>query len=209
MAMEAALTEVFALQPPFQNIPCAGRTDRGICESLFATYVLEDSHENQIQFRDSYLSHLPKSLEQCNAVLLPGVVELLNALVGHSEIDLSLLTGNYERAATIKLEHFGLHERFLGGVFGDTHPERNRLATDGVEQFSTTFGKQLSGEHFLIIGDTPADVQCARAIDASVIAVTTGIHDHQTLSDASPDILLNDLSDTQQALNAIESLLLV
>lgn len=208
MAMEAALTDVFNLQPPFENIPCAGRTDRGIGSSVFATFEQEDCEENRIRFRDSYLSHLPRCLSERNAVLLPGIIELLDALAQYPKVNMSLLTGNYETAATIKLQHFGLHERFEGGVFGDTHAERDRLASDAIEQFSTADGTQLSGEHFLIIGDTPADIQCARAIDASVIAVATGIHDQHTLERSKPDVLLPDLSDTQLAVNAIESLLL-
>lgn len=207
MAMEAALTEVFDLQPPFRNIPCAGRTDRGIGASVFKTFQQQDSEQNRIRFRDSYLSHLPRCLSDRNAVLLPGIIDLLDALNGCTSFDLSLLTGNYEAAATIKLQHFGLQERFAGGVFGDTHAERNQLATEAVEQFSAAQNTQLSGQNFLIIGDTPADIQCARAIDATVIAVATGIHDKAALEQAEPDVLLNDLSNLDATMNAIISLL--
>lgn len=207
MAMEAALTEVFDLRPPFQNIPCAGRTDRGIGSSVLKTFQQQDSEQNRIRFRNSYLSHLPRCLSDRNAVLLPGIINLLDALDGHPNIDISLLTGNYEAAAEIKLRHFRLQDRFQGGVFGDTHAERDLLATDAVKQFSAAQGTQLSGRHFLIIGDTPADIQCARAIYAPVIAVATGIHDKAALETAEPDVLLDDLSDTNETIKAIESLL--
>ncbi|MEP3479331.1 MAG: HAD hydrolase-like protein [Fuerstiella sp.] len=207
MAMEAALTEVFSLRPPFQNIPCAGRTDRGIGSSVFETFQQQDSEQNRIRFRNSYLSHLPRCLSDCDAILLPGIVELLDALDRDPNIDVSLLTGNYEAAANIKLQHFGLLQRFQGGVFGDTHAERDRLATDAVEQFSAAHGTQLSGHHFLIIGDTPADIQCARAINAPVLAVATGIHNKAALETAEPDVLLNDLSDTNHTMKAIVNLL--
>lgn len=207
-AMEAALTDVFQLKPPFKNIPCAGRTDRGIGKSVFATFQQEDCIENRIRFRDSYLNHLPRCLKEQQAILLPGIVELLDALTDQSEIELSLLTGNYETAAMIKLQHFGLHERFCRGIFGDTHAERDRLATEAVDKFSTDYDTQLSGQHFLIIGDTPADIQCARAINASVIAVATGIHDQKALEQCQPDVLLPDFSNTELAMDAIQKLLL-
>lgn len=208
LAMEAALSDVFDLQPPFQNIPCAGRTDRGIGSSIFQTFQKEDSHENRIQFRDSYLKHLPTYLTQQKATLLPGIAALLDALKDDSRIKLSLLTGNYEVAARIKLQHFGLQQRFQGGVFGDNHADRDRLAIDAVQQFSKAYGKQLSGQNFLIVGDTPADIQCAAAINASVIAVATGIHDQHVLAKAKPDAVLPHFSDTQQTVDAIQSLLI-
>lgn len=207
MAMEAALTDVFSLQPPFQNIPCAGRTDRGIGSSVFAAFDQDDNEQNRIRFRDAYLSHLPSCLTEREAILLPGVIELLDALATSSNVEMSLLTGNYETAAMIKLKHFGLQNRFQGGIFGDVHAERDRLATEAVQQFSAVYDTQLSGENFLIIGDTPADVQCARSIDASVIAVATGIHNLQTLERSEPDVLLPNLSNTKQAVSAIRRLL--
>lgn len=205
--MEAALSETFGLQPPFSSIPCAGRTDCGIFSGLLDTFALPNSEQSRTRFRDSYLRHLPDWLHKREAKLLPGVLPLLNQLRGHSQVLSSILTGNYQEAARIKLDHFEIRDRFEEGIYGDHHEERNRLAEDAVDLFSRKLNRRVAGSSFLIIGDTPADIRCARSIGASVIAVATGVHDQKALSAAEPDVLLSDLSDTHQATNAIVRLL--
>lgn len=206
LAMERALTAAFGLKPPFANIPCAGRTDKGICGNVFTMFDIDDSPRNRLAFQDAYLEHLPKCLHERRARLLDGTKQLLHVLQRREDLLISVLTGNYQAAATIKLKHFSVSDYFQHGIFGDRHAERNRLAEDALDEFSKRFSQPLSGHHFLVIGDTPADVRCARAIGAKVIAVATGIHSLETLRDAEPDALFSDLSKVQDVIETIDRL---
>lgn len=205
-AMEIALNQTFGVQPPFSPIPCAGRTDRAICTSIFQTFEVSDTEPLRKQFRDSYLQHLPDCLRKQNAKLLPGVIPLLNELQSHPEFTVSVLTGNYHEAANIKLDHFAIRDRFQAGIYGDQHGERDRLAEEAVLLFSQNSQMPVPGDSFLIVGDTPADIRCARSIGAKVIAVATGIHRKDTLASAAPDVLLDDLNDIKQVTNSIARL---
>ena len=52
----------------------------------------------------------------------------------------------------------------------------------------------------VIVGDTPHDVRCARAIGANAVAVLTGWHGRAELAACNPDLLLDDLSDPERLL---------
>ena len=54
-----------------------------------------------------------------------------------------------------------------------------------------------------MIGDTPLDVQCARAIGARVVAVATGTHSYDELAATRPDVLLADLADPRPLLELV------
>ena len=51
-----------------------------------------------------------------------------------------------------------------------------------------------------MIGDTPADVLCGRAIGAKTLAVSTGEFSREQLAPAEPTLLLDDLSDTERVM---------
>ena len=131
--------------------------------------------------------------------MLAGVVRLLDNLAERDHVRLGLLTGNLRTAARIKLEHYGLHGRFAFGGFGDHHENRNDVAREAVEAAEC----DRSDSRFWVIGDTPLDVSCARAIGASVVAVATGLHLREELATHKPDLLLDDLSDGERILETL------
>jgi phosphoglycolate phosphatase-like HAD superfamily hydrolase len=85
-----------------------------------------------------------------------------------------LLTGNIKQGARIKLERYNLWEKFPFGGFADDHEERPKIAVAALRRGSEHFGRDLKGEEVLVIGDTPLDIDCGRAIGAKVLAVATG-----------------------------------
>ena len=106
---------------------------------------------------------------------------------------IGLLTGNVRLGAEIKLRHYRLWQFFRTGGFADDHEERDQIAVIAKERGARLLGEPLRDEHVLVIGDTPLDIQCARAINARVLAVATGGSTVKELEAHRPDWAVKDL----------------
>jgi phosphoglycolate phosphatase-like HAD superfamily hydrolase len=201
LALETAFTEDFETELRFQ-VPYSGRTDRAIVRELFETHGVEHSTPNLQKLLAGYLRRLPNCLNRMRGVVLPGVLKLLDDLRRRDRVAVGLLTGNVRAGAQVKLGHFGLFEHFSFGGFGDHHFDRDDVARDALAAVRAHIGPDVAPDRIWVIGDTPLDVRCARAIGARVLAVATGIHSLEELTAAAPDLVLADLSDPQPFLNA-------
>ena len=112
---------------------------------------------------------------------------------------LGLLTGNIRLGAEIKLRHFDLWDVFEIGAFGDDHEDRDRIAAMAQQRGSRILGTDLTGNEVLVIGDTPLDIRCARAIGARCLAVATGGHPLAELELHRPDRAVKDLHEITPA----------
>ena len=133
----------------------------------------------------------------------PGAPQLIQKLV---ELGISpgLLTGNMEEIVGPKLEAAGMkREDFPYGGFGDYCPKRVDAANKALRSAEAWFGHPIDPARALIIGDTPNDIACARAIGAAVLAVPTGRFSMEDLLAHDPDFLLKDLSDPDGFLEVI------
>lgn len=199
-AMEDALRQLFGKTGPVSGLSTAGRTDHAISRELFAYYQLPWSDELGQTFQETYLQLLPRHLSSRSGMVLPGVIELLNLLSQRDDVVLGLLTGNYARGARVKLQHFQLDHHFAFGGFGDHHPHRDDVAREALIQ-ARQHRPHLRDDRVWVIGDTPADVQCARAIGARVLAVATGVYAGDTLRQCAPDLLRTNLDQPTTWLN--------
>jgi phosphoglycolate phosphatase-like HAD superfamily hydrolase len=139
--------------------------------------------------------------------LCSGVRELLDTLATDSRFITSLLTGNLSKLAEAKLRLAGIWEYFrCCGAFGDDHPERDHLPAIAAARFSQQLGEQLAPERFVIIGDTPRDISCARYFGARVLAVASGRHSVEDLESLGPDAVLPCLTDTGGVIELLESI---
>jgi hypothetical protein len=116
-----------------------------------------------------------------------------------------LLTGNIREGARMKLSHYGMHHPFPFGGFGDRHHERDDVAREAWGAVQQHVGGGVRLDRVWIVGDTPHDITCARAIGARVAAVATGGFSTKELAAYSPDLLLDDLSDPAPLLEAMET----
>ena len=107
---------------------------------------------------------------------------------------LGLLTGNIRLGAQLKLRHYRLWEPFVTGGFGDDHEDRNEIARIAKARGSRRLGRELLGREVLVIGDTPLDIACARAIGARCLAVATGGATLEELQAHRPDWAVPDLT---------------
>jgi phosphoglycolate phosphatase len=193
-AMEIVLRDHFGIATLTGNIHTAGRTDRAIVSEMFQSYGIDLTEANWNNFCQQYFAQLPLSLGQHPNIILPGVVDLLEQLSSNPSVGMGLITGNFEHGAHIKLTHFGLRKYFAEGGFGDHHADRNDVAKLALERMVKHLGQEFVAERVLVVGDTPADIHCARSIGARVCAVSTGIYTESELLVHEPDYLLSDLS---------------
>ncbi len=198
-ALETAFTEDFGV-PLRVQIPYAGRTDRAIVADLFQSHGVEPTPAHLEKILAGYLRRLPTSLERLKGKILPGIVELLTHLRERTQITVGLLTGNVRAGAKVKLGHFGLYEQFTFGGFGDHHLDRDDVAREALAAARTHVGPHVTADRIWVIGDTPMDVRCARAIGAKVLAVATGLHTMAQLQACDPDLALEDMSDPERFL---------
>src|SRR5262245_61638826 len=175
-AMYSAIASEFGVTELNDGVPFAGRTDRAIARDLFAKHDVDDCAENWNRFVRAYLAHLPQALESRPGCVLPGVHALLTALRSRSNVAMGLLTGNLRDGARTKLAHYGIDHFFEFGGFGDHHLDRNDVAREAIAVLSGRSRVPIADKDVWVIGDTPLDIRCARAVGARVLAVCTGFH---------------------------------
>ncbi len=194
-ALEEGLADEFGVRGTIEKLILSGRTDRAIVADLLQLSGLESSAENHRRLLAAYLRHLPACLARLGGRVLPGVVALLESLRRRERTAVGLLTGNIRAGAVIKLGHFGLADHFAFGGYGDEHHDRDEVAREALAAVQEMTGDTIDPRRVWVIGDTPYDVRCARAIGARAAAVLTGWHDRGELLACGPDVLLDDLSD--------------
>jgi len=202
-AMEEAMRIEFGASRLCEGLETAGRTDRAITLDLFQFHGLEFTEDLLARFHQAYLRQLPAELARKEGLILPGVVALLEALRTRNDVALGLLTGNYREGARLKLGHFDLHHHFAFGGYGDRHLHRDDVAREALEEVQRRVDGDFNHDRLWVIGDTPADVRCGRAIGARVAAVSTGRYSSAELSDCAPDLLLADFSDPGPLLDSL------
>ena len=205
-SLDDAMCEEFRVERPAE-VHLHGCTDRSIARSLFESHGITDNRENFQRFCAAYLRRLPHWLQHKNGRILPGVCDLLAWLSQRDDVALGLLTGNVARGAQIKLEHFGLYDYFEFGGYGDVSPDRHEVARAALAAAQRDLQTRLPRDGHVdpnktyVVGDTPHDIRCARAIGAREVAVSTGYYGPEELAAEDPHILLEDLGDLHDHLD--------
>ena len=139
---------------------------------------------------------------------LTGVRRALEAIAGSPRYLNSLLTGNVEPAARLKLRLVGLGDFFrLPGAFGEDSHDRRDLPALALERLSRHLRLELKPSQLVVVGDTPNDIACARHAGTRSVAVATGsIYTTEDLRAHNPDAVLADLSDTELFMRTLASL---
>jgi len=180
-----------------------GRTDTSICRDLLAFLGVPATTGEQERFRAAYLDLLPTTLPIVKPHIKPGVIAALDAVHAHPEIHQALLTGNLREGARLKLSYLGLWNYFEFGAFADDSHIRDELGPFALARAKEKLGIDFPPERVWIIGDTPHDIACGKAIGAKTIAVATGAFSVEQLSALNPTHTFKDLSDTQALLGVI------
>jgi len=206
-AFMQAFETLFRRPPGCDDVSMAGRTDHAIGLDLLERNGVPDPDEL-----------LPRLFEELHAALLarrelmaeqgsahPGVREALTAVGAQNGVLQSLLTGNIEPNAELKLAAFDLHtlvDLQIGG-YGSDHGTRSELVAVARRKARARHGAEVSAAETVVVGDTPLDVDAAHAAGARAVAVATGPYTAQELEQAGPDAVLEDVRDVDALLAAL------
>ena len=215
-ALIRAFKERFGIDDDFEDIEIAGMTDSGIVVSIVAgmtdsgivvsilnKHKIPATRENVSAFLDSYVHFLSLELPRRKGTLLPGVLKLLEQLKSRPHVVLALLTGNVSRGARLKLEHYGVWHFFEFGAFADDHRDRNELGRFARARAKEKHGREFAASEIDVIGDTPRDIACGKALGARTIAVATGMWSRAQLAKYRPDFLIDDLSNVETIIDTL------
>lgn len=202
-----AFDEVFEAvvgQPPGDPVAFAGHTDHQIALAMLDRV----GHAGE--------AHVPRMLEELASALaakvddiraagraLPGAREALQALAEREGVVSSLLTGNIEANAALKLAAFGLDSLVdleVGGYGSDPHRSRADLVAVARERAAAKYGAEPADT--VLVGDTPLDVRAAREAGARSVAVASGPYGVDVLREVAA-VVLEDLRDTSGLLAAL------
>ena len=206
-AMNRAGRSVLGVPRILDGIPVAGRTDWSIFRDALQKIGRELDEDVFARLRDAHVANLEEEILQRGdgvKAVMPGVRELLTMMESRDNIFLGLLTGNFEQAARIKLEHFDLWRHFPCGAFGDDAADRNDLVPLALERARSRGLPPLPYSDVIVVGDTPHDVACAQAVGARPIGVATGTFSVEQLKMSGAPIVLRDLSDTDGFLRLLD-----
>jgi phosphoglycolate phosphatase-like HAD superfamily hydrolase len=206
--MNAAFLRLHGVAGALDRTTLAGRTDRAIVSDVLRGLGLDPTDEAVRTLKAAYLDHLAAEMSRPvpGAALLPGVVEALDALAVRDDVAVGLLTGNFARGAEIKLGYFRIWSRFGFGAFGDEHVDRRDLVPVARAEAGRAGAAGVPAHRVVVIGDTPADVDCARAHGARSVGVATGPFSRQQLADERADLVLVSLEDTVALVRWIDRL---
>lgn len=206
-----ALIDIFGSAGIIDEISFAGKTDLQILREALAGEGIEPARIRaalpQIEQR---FTALLQEMEQSGRVFncCAGVEALLARLSGQPRYLLSLLTGNVELLAQAKLQGVGLAGYFRHrGAFGSDEEDRLLLPAIAASRISAALAvDNLQPRQFIIIGDTLRDIACARHFGARVIAVASGGSSAAELAAGEPDLLFDNLAETDKVIAALDLL---
>ena len=193
-ALKDVLQTQFGISDDLRGIEIAGQTDTGIVHQILRKQNIPVDDKTTAAFLDLYVECLARELPQRKGTILPGVEELLGRLQARSQNVLGLLTGNVKRGAKLKLSHYGIWDFFEFGAFADDHHDRNELGPFAQQRAQEKHAIDFPAAEIDVIGDTPYDIACGKAIGARTIAVTTGNFTRAQLAEYQPDRIVDDFS---------------
>jgi phosphoglycolate phosphatase-like HAD superfamily hydrolase len=183
----------------------------GLTDPLIAQKILQMNHsdhsENERvveQLINDFLDRLDTEMQHGEKPLIyPGVNALLQSCHKATNCYLGLVTGNMALGAEIKLRAAGLQKYFPVGAFGSDRSDRNLLPPIALKRAAAYYDITFSPDNVWIIGDSVHDVRCAVSNGLHSLAVATGLTPADELAAEHPDILVEDLSDTEKILTLL------
>jgi phosphoglycolate phosphatase-like HAD superfamily hydrolase len=189
-ALREAIREVHGIDVTRQRstIAPAGRTDGEIARLLLLDAGVSarsiDDHADDVRETccANYARLCPPDLSD---MLVPGIADLVASLAAREDVMLSLVTGNFEPVARLKLKRAGIGRHFPTGQGGFGSDSEDRAALPGIaRRRAGRAGVSHPGARTIVIGDTPRDIACARADDLRCFAVTSGPYEAADLTGA-------------------------
>lgn len=207
-AMLGALEELTGRDLSWDGIEVSGQTDRCILHQFAKKYRLSWDVLQEKTFIAVYCNRLRRELGQSRGQIQKGVKEILELSRQRHERSIvhGLLTGNFQEAALIKLDHFGLDSYFPFGAFAQDGFDRLDLARAALRKAIQFVAQPVDPVQVLIIGDTPHDIRCAYGIGAQALAVATGNFSRKELLATGHSAVWENLGDVEAFFSFLKSL---
>lgn len=203
-ATRAAMIEVFGTCGALDTHHFGGKTDWQTLAELLAEdgYSPHDIGRHMPTYMQSAGRYLAQMIPNYVTQPCPGALETVHRLRSRDDILIGIVTGNVATTAPIKLRAAGFNpDWFPVGAYGSEAMDRNDLPSLVLERAASYLKQSITPEQVIIIGDTLADVACARAVGAQAVAVLTGFSKREELAAAAPDHLIDDLTSLASVLN--------
>jgi phosphoglycolate phosphatase-like HAD superfamily hydrolase len=207
-AMNRACADVVGHDNAMDGVEFAGRTDWSILRDVMRHHDTPMDRPLLDRLNRRYVAHLAEEIQLPGKGVkdvMPGIRELLDALHRRPDVALGLLTGNFVDGARLKLEYFDLWKYFPCGAFGGDSADRNDLVPVAIRRAREAGVADVEPARVIVVGDTPNDVECARVVGATPVAVATGSYSVERLRESGADIVFKDLSDTAAFLKLLDN----
>ncbi len=206
--MDRAFREIYGIADAFHGVHLAGRTDPGILADAMVQAGVVAGNGAEARFMQVYFRMLQEEVDKPAPAgsddpavwrkfkgVYPGVRKTLDGLLPRDDVFLALLTGNYARAAEIKLAHFDLWRYFRCGAFGEDAIERWQLVQVARDRARAMGAPEFAPADVLVVGDTPLDVEAARRAGVRSLAVATGGFSLDALAASGADQVVSRIDD--------------
>lgn len=205
---DLALEAVLGVRPA-TRVRMSGKTDPQIVREYLALLEVEEDEALMRSLLEQLEHHLADAAKRGELAgggfSCPGVAGVLERLGGDPRVVSTLVTGNILPNARVKVATWGL-ESWLDlavGAYGSDHADRNRLVPLALERVNAAYGVELAPEDAWVVGDTPRDLDCARAAGVRCLLVGTGRYSASELAALGADAVLEDLSDTDEVVKLL------
>lgn len=206
-AMRAAMSRIYGRPSSNDRREYAGKTDQQIIIETFPEHAADDLVARLDDFAAAYMQELTLRRAEMaqRGRVLAGVPQALQYFAHHPDTQQSVLTGNMQAVAALKLQLTNLYDLIdmRVGAYGSDHRHRVELPGFALRRAQTVLGQSLHGSDLVIIGDTPNDIACGKAHGARTVAVATGPFSVADLAAHHPDAVLADLADLDAVTRAI------
>jgi phosphoglycolate phosphatase len=189
-------------QPITSRPLMSGKTDPQIVREYLADLGLPAPEDTMAQILRRLASALAETAHRLpeTGSATPGAAAILQRMASDPSVLSSVLTGNIAPNAVVKLAAWDL-DRWLDlevGAYGSDDADRLVLVPIAMRRAAEARGARLQPDQVWVIGDTPRDLACAQAAGAHCLLVGTGKMPTDELATLGADVVLDDLSDTDQ-----------
>jgi len=208
-AFGEAFASVFGRRADLDALRMAGRTDHAITMALIEGGAIAGGADHVERIFEALAVALEGRRERIaeEGSAKAGARDGLEALAARGDVVQSVLTGNIEPNAAVKLAAFGLEELVdleIGAYGSDAHAARSDLVAVAREKAQRMRGVHVEAADTVLVGDTPLDVEAAHAAGARAVAVASGPYAVAELERSGAEAVLGDLRDTAALIAAIE-----
>lgn len=205
-----AIFKTFGFAGDIRTVVPDGNTDPLIVKDIFAKAGAEIAIEPErwerfmAQLESSYRDHVARGATTIRP--LPGADALLRQLSAANGLHSSVVTGNFEATARVKLQTAGLVDYLARGAYASDSEHRPDLPALAKQRWENVRATSIAAAQCIIVGDTPRDLECARANGMKCLLVGTGRYPVEELEYWRPDACLADLSDTGEVVELLARL---